>query len=94
MVELAHHMEVEMLGKILMSLGAAAFALGFWEAQSALDGSHRSTEAGWLMIVGVPVLAVGILIWRRSIKKCPACAETIKRNAKVCKHCHSATGVV
>ena len=24
----------------------------------------------------------------RSLHKCPHCAETIKRKAKVCKHCH------
>ena len=78
-----------MLGKILIALGLAAFALGFWEAQTAFPGSHKQMEAGWLMIVGVPLSLIGIWVWRKSIKKCPACAERINRDAVICKHCKS-----
>lgn len=24
----------------------------------------------------------------RSLRQCPSCAETVKREAKICKHCH------
>lgn len=78
-----------MLGKILTALGVAAFALGFWEAQTAFPGSHKAIEAGWLMIVGLPLSLIGIWVWRKSIKKCPACAERINRDATICKHCKS-----
>lgn len=81
-----------MLGKILTAFGAGAFALGFWEAQSALDGSHKAIEAGWLMIVGLPTLIIGAFVWRASNKKCPACAEQIKKDASVCKHCRAPVG--
>jgi len=76
-----------MLGKILMALGAGSFALGFMEAQTALIGSHKSIEAGWLLIVSLPLLIIGFFVWRASIKKCPACAERIKKDASICKHC-------
>lgn len=78
-----------MLGKFMMWLGAASFAMGFWEAQSAFPGSHKEIEAGLLMIIGFPVGCIGIWVWRKSIKKCPACAERIKKEAIVCKHCNS-----
>lgn len=76
-----------MLGKFLVGLGAAGFILGVFEAQTALEGSHRQIEAGILMIAG-PVLAlIGLVFVRRANKKCPHCAERVKRQAKVCKHC-------
>lgn len=81
-----------MLGKVLLFLGAGAFALGFWEAQGALDGSHRAIEAGLLMIIGLPLLIAGFFAWRLSVKKCPACAERVKKDAKVCKHCKATLG--
>lgn len=81
-----------MIGKVLLGLAVASFLLGFYEAQSALEGSHRAIEAGILIIIS-PILAIaGFLAWKMSNKKCPACAERVKKDAKICKHCHSALG--
>jgi len=78
-----------MLGKILVGLGIAGFFLGVIEAQSAFQGSHKQIEAG-LLILGCPVIAlIGLLLWRRDGKKCPHCAERVKRQAIRCKHCGS-----
>lgn len=76
-----------MLAKILAGLGVAGFILGVFEAQTALEGSHRQIEAGILMIAGPLLALIGLVFMRRSNKKCPHCAERVKREAKVCKHC-------
>lgn len=81
-----------MIGKILMVLGSAGFLLGFYEAQSAIEGSNKQIEAGLLIIIGLPLAVAGAFLWRASIKKCPACAEWIKKKATICKHCNSVVG--
>ncbi|MFK3971158.1 hypothetical protein ACI2KS_10570 [Pseudomonas sp. NPDC087358] len=81
-----------MLGKILMALGASSFALGFFEAQTALSGSHKAIESGLLMIIGLPLAIIGVFVWRASVKKRPACAERIKKQATACKHCKAVVG--
>lgn len=79
-----------MLGKIMTALGVAAFVMGFWEAQSAIPDSPKAIEAGLFMLFGLPLSITGIWVWRKSIKKCPACAERINRDARICKYCRSA----
>lgn len=47
---------------------------------------------GLLAAVGMPVVSQGESGDASASRKCPACAETIKREARLCKHCgHSLT---
>lgn len=49
---------------------------------------------GLLAVVGMPVAAETQAGDAGASRKCPACAETIKREARLCKHCgHSLTDV-
>jgi predicted amidophosphoribosyltransferase len=39
------------------------------------------------LVIGVILLAVLTIIRRANQKRCPYCAETVQKMAKVCKHC-------
>jgi len=73
--------------KLMYFLAVVAAVIGVLDLSSAQSGSHAELEAGFLFIA-VPLLAIaGFVIGRKTTKVCPACAERVKRNASVCKHC-------
>jgi hypothetical protein len=73
--------------KLLYFLALAAAVIGVMDLSGAQAGSKAQLEAGFLFI-SVPVLALlGFLAGRMTTKICPACAERVKKNASICKHC-------
>lgn len=72
----------------------------FWSVPGAIIGTIITVKKGkgWFVgflcgIVFGPLVALILLLGgtdrkRLGLKKCPFCAEWIKRQAAVCKHCH------
>jgi hypothetical protein len=75
----------------------------FWLIASIIVGviasSRGRSGGGWFLLsllispllTIVPVLALPKQMTRRQalqLRACPFCAEVIRREAKVCKHCH------
>lgn len=76
--------------KFMYFLAVAAAVIGIMDLSSARSGSQAELEAGYLFIA-VPILAIaGFVIGRKTTKVCPGCAERVKRNASICKHCGTA----
>lgn len=70
----------------------------FWFVIGALIGAYAAQRKGFSIIGGVLggallgplailMFAVSSVSSGDKQKKCPACAEWVKREAKVCKHC-------
>lgn len=73
----------------LYLLALFCLVVGLFDASGAVPGSHRELEAGFLLIA-TPILAIaGFVVGRLQSKSCPACAERVKRAARICKHCGS-----
>ena len=75
------------MGKILYGLAALAFAIAILTISDAPVGSRRALEGGYLVLLTPVFLAAGFLVSRIFSKKCPKCAERVKKEAAVCKHC-------
>ena len=75
------------MGKILYGLGALAFAIAILDISDAPVGSRRALEGGFLFLLTPVFLIAGFFVSRASSKKCPKCAERVKKEATVCKHC-------
>lgn len=68
--------------------------LWFWLLFGMLIGAHAATKRGFSVITG---LLVGMLLGLFAPlmylaaphgRKCPYCAEWVKKEASVCRHCH------
>lgn len=72
--------------KVLLTIAAAAFVIAIIDLQ-APAGSPSVAEGGILLILTAALLVAGGIAWARGTRKCPRCAERIKRAATVCRHC-------
>ena len=69
---------------------ALTVIIGIWAVRL-----QRSVVLGVLGSFFLSPLVVGIyylIVGPKNIKKCPDCAETIKKEAKVCRFCHAQLG--
>jgi hypothetical protein len=75
------------MAKVLYVLAALAFGIGMLDISGAVPGSRREVEAGILFLLTPVLLVAGFAASRMSTKKCPKCAERVKKEATACKHC-------
>lgn len=77
------------MSKVLYALAVFCVVIGLYDASGAIPGSHRELEAG-ILLIAAPILALfGFAVGRATSKRCPACAERVKKAANICKHCGS-----
>ncbi|MGF6985220.1 hypothetical protein QFZ99_004697 [Paraburkholderia atlantica] len=75
------------MGKLLYGVALFCLVIGMVDASGGSMGSPRALEAGILLLL-TPVFAVaGLWASRASSKKCPQCAERVKKQAVKCRHC-------
>lgn len=72
--------------KLLFGLAAAALVVAFVDIQ-APPGSSAALEGGFLLLGSGALAVAGIVVWRLNTRRCPACAENVKRSARKCRHC-------
>jgi len=74
------------MDKLLFGLAIAAAVIGWGDLDSP-KGSRAQVEAGILFLLVPVFLALGLWARHRAGKRCPKCAERVKRAASVCRHC-------
>lgn len=77
------------MGAFFYILGAVALGVGVIDLSNAARGSHREIEAGTLFLLTPVFLITGFVISRGTSRKCPKCAERIKKAATICKYCRA-----
>jgi hypothetical protein len=81
---------------IIGFFGAFGFVIAIvgWLVLLGLIAHHKGRSvAAWTLpfLIVPPIIGLCILpfLSNLALRKCPACLETVKREASVCKHCRS-----
>ena len=77
---------------VLLLRGTTVYPLLDGHLDTSVPGVHAAASTGvYLVLLGAVICALGIIALRRhpgrQLRQCPACAETVLAEARVCKHC-------
>jgi hypothetical protein len=79
---------------LLGAFGVFLAVIGWLVALGVIAHHKGRSVAAWTLpfLIVPPIIGLLILPFLKNLalRKCPACRETIKKEATVCKHCHSA----
>lgn len=72
--------------KWLFGLAVAALVIGLVDIQAPV-GSRAAMEGGFLLLAAAALTVAGAVAWWTGTRRCPSCAERVKRAATKCRHC-------